>query len=261
MVFNELIYDRDGAVATVRLNRPHVYNAVSLTMLGELNEALKRAEQDAAVRVVVLTGEGAAFCSGADLAGAVAETGNGPDLGKVLVEHYNPVILRMRAMRKPVVAAVNGPAAGAGANLALMADLTICAHSAYFLQAFVNIGLVPDAGGTWLLPRLAGAQRAMGMALLGNRLSAAQALAWGMVWDVVEDGQFQQAVAALASDLAEAPAFAVSRIKQALHASDQLSLAESLQLESELQRECGAAPDFREGTRAFLEKRRARFNQ
>ncbi len=181
------------------------------------------------------------------------------DLGLPLEKHYNPLLLKMRALPKPVIAAVNGIAAGAGANLALMADLSIAARSAYFLQAFVNIGLIPDAGGTWLLPRALGPQRAMGLALLGEKLPAEKAKEWGLVWEVVDDEQLMPTALGLAKRLAEGPAIAIERIKRAIHAAAGNSLAEQLDLERDLQRECGRSEDLMEGALAFMQKRKPKF--
>lgn len=263
MGYQHIRCDVEQHIATIRLNRPQQLNAMTRTMLDELLDAFRRVADDKGVRAVILTGEGRGFCAGADLVAALEDTPKDEqgrmDLGMALETHYNPLVLRMRTMRQPVIAAVNGIAAGAGANLALMADLVVCARSASFLQAFVNIGLLPDAGGTWMLPRLIGAQRAMGLALLGEKLPAEKALAWGLVWDVVDDAQLLPVVQALARRLADGPAVAIERIKQAIHAADGSSLAQSLQRERELQRECGHSADFAEGVEAFLQKRRPVF--
>jgi 2-(1,2-epoxy-1,2-dihydrophenyl)acetyl-CoA isomerase len=213
--------------------------------------------------VIVLTGEGRGFSSGADLA---ASSKNPPldaqgklDLGQVLTTHYNPLVLKMRSLRKPILAAVNGMAAGAGASLALAADLTVAARSAYFLQAFVNVGLVSDAGGTWLLPRTLGSQRAMGLALLGERLPAEKAKEWGLIWDVVDDEALLPTVMALAQKLADGPAVAIAGIKQSIHAAAGNDLATQLALEATLQRGCGQSQDFMEDAMAFVQKRKPQF--
>lgn len=261
MDYQEILYGVDDGVAVIRFNRPKVYNAITGRMLTELDDAFGRAAADAAVRAILLTGEGKAFCSGADLAASLAMTPRDAqgrlDPGQALEDFYNPLILKMRALPKPIVSAVNGIAAGAGANLGLMADLTLCARSAYFLQAFVNIGLIPDAGGTWVLPRLVGQQRAMGMAMLGEKLPSDKALAWGLVWDVVDDEQLLPAALAVARKLANGPAAALERIKQAIYAGDGATLEESLKIERRLQGECGHYGEFEEGVAAFLEKRKA----
>ena len=259
----DILYHADNGVAVIRFNRPQALNAMTLELMAQLGVAFDRAADDAGVKAIILTGEGRGFCSGADLA---ASTVNPPldaqgrlDLGWALEQHYNPLILKMRAMPKPIIAAVNGMAAGAGASLALMADLTIAARSAYFLQAFVNIGLIPDAGGTWLLPRSVGPQRAMGLALLGEKLSAEKAREWGLIWDVVDDDQLMPTVTALAQRLAAGPGIAIARIKRSLHAAAGNTLEEQLGLERELQRECGHSKDFMEGAMAFMQKRKANF--
>lgn len=263
VTYKNILYNHAEGIATIRLNRPKQLNALTPELMAELSQVFDAAAADAQARVIVLTGEGRAFCSGADLGG---NSPNLPrdaqgrfDLGETLDAHYNPFVLKMRALRLPVIAAVNGLAAGAGCSLALMADLTIAARSAYFLQAFVNVGLVPDAGGTWILPRAAGPQRAMGMALLGDRVPAEQAREWGLIWDVVDDDQLLPAALALAKRLAEGPALAIERIKRALHAGATSDLPPQLALESELQRECGRTQDFMEGAMAFAQKRKANF--
>jgi 2-(1,2-epoxy-1,2-dihydrophenyl)acetyl-CoA isomerase len=263
MTYKNILFDVDQQVAFIRFNRPRQLNAMSVELMQELGAAFDQVAADASVRVVVLTGEGRGFCSGADLA---ANALNPPkdaqgrlDLGQALETLYNPLVLKMRALPQPVIAAVNGMAAGAGCSLALLADLTIAARSAQFLQAFVNIGLIPDAGGTWLLPRAAGPQRAMGMALLGEKISAEQARDWGMIWDVVDDEQLMPAVTALAHRLAQGPGIAIERIKRSIHAASRNELAIQLELERDLQRECGRSSDFMEGVMAFVQKRKANF--
>lgn len=260
---SDILFEVENRVARIRFNRPQALNAMTPTLMQEFSTALDRAIADETVRAILLTGEGRAFCSGADL---VANQKNPPldaqgklDLGLPLERYYNPMVLKMRGCPKPIVAAVNGLAAGAGCSLALMADLTVAARSAYFLQAFVNIGLIPDAGATWLLPRLVGAQRAMGMAMLGEKMTAEQAHAWGLIWDVVDDDQLQTAGLALAQKLADGPGIALSRIKRSLTASADNDLPTQLQLERDFQRECGTSQDFMEGAMAFALKRKPAF--
>ena len=259
----DILYHAANGVAVIRFNRPQALNAMTLALMDELGAAFNRAADDADVKAIILTGEGRGFCSGADLA---ASTVNPPrdaqgrlDLGWALEHHYNPLVLKMRALPKPIIAAVNGMAAGAGASLALMADLTIAARSAYFLQAFVNIGLIPDAGGTWLLPRSIGPQRAMGLALLGEKLPAEKAREWGLIWDVVDDDALMTHATALAQRFAAGPGVAIARIKHSLHAAAGNTLEEQLRLERDLQRECGQSQDFMEGAMAFMQKRKANF--
>lgn len=259
----DVLYSAEMGVATIRFNRPQALNAVTFDSLQELAAAFDKAGADEQVKVIIFTGEGRGFCSGADLAQNMAKPpldaqGN-LDLGLPLELYYNPLVQKMRAMPKPIIAAVNGMAAGAGASFALMADLTIAARSAYFLQAFVNIGLIPDAGGTWLLPRSIGPQRAMGLAMLGEKLPAEKAKEWGLIWDVVDDDQLMTTVDALAHRLASGPSVAIARIKQVMQAAAGNDLATQLNLERELQRECGKTDDFMEGATAFTQKRKASF--
>ncbi|HEY0975002.1 MAG TPA: enoyl-CoA hydratase-related protein [Solimonas sp.] len=259
----QLIYNVDAGVATIRMNRPAQLNALSLELLAALKQAFDAAADDAAVRAVILTGAGRGFCSGADLAQSVDRAPKGADgkldIGGPLDTHYNPLVERMQTLPKPIIAAVNGIAAGAGCSLALMADMTIAARSAKFLQAFVNIGLMPDAGGTWILPRLLGPQRAAGFAMLGQPITAEQALAWGLIWEVVDDSALETTAVALATRLAEGPAVALERIKRSLQAATRNDLRTQLQLEREWQRDLGQTGDFIEGVTAFMQKRPARF--
>lgn len=263
MEFKDILYSVTDAVALIRFNRPQALNAMTLGLMQELGQAFTAAAENPAVKAIVLTGEGRGFCSGADLSASMAkpplDAQGQLDLGRALQDHYNPLVLQMRAIPKPVIAAVNGMAAGAGASLALMADLTVAARSAYFLQAFVNVGLIPDAGGTWLLPRSVGPQRAMGLALLGERLPAEQALDWGLIWQVTDDEQLMPTALALAQRLASGPAVAIERIKRSIHAAAQNPLERQLDLERDLQRECGRSQDFMEGVMAFMQKRKANF--
>jgi len=252
-----LVSTADG-VMTITLNRPEKLNAFVGEMHRLLREALTRAETDDAVRALLLTGAGRGFCAGQDLA---ERDMNDPklDLGGGLDANYNPLIRRLRALPKPVIAAVNGVAAGAGANVALACDLVLAARSAAFIQAFSKIALVPDCGGTYWLPRLAGLQRAMGMALLAERVSAEDAERWGLVWKVVDDAQLMDEANALARTLAAGPTYTYGMIKKALYASSGNTLEAQLDLERDLQREVGRHGDFREGVAAFLEKRKPAF--
>jgi 2-(1,2-epoxy-1,2-dihydrophenyl)acetyl-CoA isomerase len=250
--------DGETRVATLTLNRPDKLNSFTREMHRELNEALTEIEASKA-RALVITGAGRGFCAGQDLADLDFTPGAMSDLGELIDEFFNPLVRRLQAMRLPIIAAVNGTAAGAGANLAMACDLVIAARSASFIQAFVKIGLVPDSGGTWLLPRRVGEARALGLALTGEKLGAEKAEAWGIVWRVVEDGELQQAAAQLAAQLAQQPARAVVAIKQALRASATRTFNEQLDLERDLQRDLGASPDYIEGVAAFKEKRAPRF--
>jgi 2-(1,2-epoxy-1,2-dihydrophenyl)acetyl-CoA isomerase len=247
-------------VATITLNRPDKLNAINEPMQAELAGALDRIEGDAAIRALLLTGAGRAFSAGQDLTDRVMGEGEAPpDLGDTLDRLHNPLIRRLRRLERPIVCAVNGVAAGAGANLALACDLVLAARSAKFIQAFCRLGLVPDAGGTYVLPRLVGAARAMGLALLGEPLTAEQAAAWGLIWRVVDDEQLMPEAKALARRLATQPTRGLGLIKRALNASAANTLGEQLDLERDLQREAGRTRDYREGVRAFLEKRSPSF--
>ncbi|SAK94381.1 enoyl-CoA hydratase [Caballeronia hypogeia] len=250
--------DGETRVATLTLNRPDKLNSFTREMHRELGEALTEIEASHA-RALVITGAGRGFCAGQDLADLDFTPGSMSDLGDLIDAHFNPLVRRLQELRLPVIAAVNGTAAGAGANLAMACDLVVAARSASFIQAFVKIGLVPDSGGTWLLPRRVGEARALGLALTGEKLSAEKAEAWGIVWRVVEDGELQQAAAQLAAQLAQQPARAVVAIKQAIRASSNKTFDQQLDLERDLQRELGASPDYIEGVAAFKEKRAPRF--
>lgn len=250
--------DGDTRVATITLNRPDKLNSFTREMHGQLSRALDEAESGNA-RAIVLTGAGRAFCAGQDLADLDFTPDSMSDLGELIDAHFNPLVRRLQWMPLPVIAAVNGTAAGAGANLAMACDMIIAARSASFIQAFVKIGLVPDSGGTWLLPRRVGEARALGLALTGDKLDAAKAEAWGIVWRVVDDAELQPAAAQLATHLARQPARAVAAIKRAMRASATNSFDTQLDLERDVQRELGASPDYMEGVAAFKEKRAPRF--
>lgn len=255
-----VLTERTGGVVRLMLNRPDKLNAFTLQMHAELRAALEAAGADPSCRVVVLTGAGRAFSAGQDLAEVVAPAdGAAPDPGSRLEMAYNPLIRLITTLEKPVVCAVNGIAAGAGANVALACDLVYAARSASFLQAFARIGLVPDAGGTWALPRLVGAARARGLAMLAEPLSAETAEAWGLIWKAVDDDKLAAEVAAVAARLAAAPTYALALAKRALTASSTNTLSQQLDLERDLQRLAGASPDAREGIAAFLEKRAPRY--
>jgi 2-(1,2-epoxy-1,2-dihydrophenyl)acetyl-CoA isomerase len=257
MTTNLLVQTR-GAVRCLVLNRPERLNALDAALLKALNEALAAAEADSAVRVVLLTGAGRAFCAGADLQQDFAGP---PDLGHELASHYNPLVRRMRGMGKPVLCAVNGVAAGAGMNLALAADIVIAARSASFSQAFIRIGLIPDAGGTYFLPRLVGEARARALAMLGETLTAAQAEAMGLVWKLFDDERLAEEALSMAEALADKPAGAMAATKQAFAAAAVNGLDAQLAWERDAQQRLGRSADFAEGVRAFAEKRPASFNR
>jgi 2-(1,2-epoxy-1,2-dihydrophenyl)acetyl-CoA isomerase len=249
-----------AGVLTLTLNRPDKLNAFNPEMHRELREGLERAAERADVRTVVLTGSGRGFCAGQDLAERDVSDGAAPiDLSVSLGSNYNPLVRRLRALPKPIVCAVNGVAAGAGANIALACDIVLAARSARFVQAFSRIGLVPDSGGSYFLPRLVGTARAMGLALLAESLSAEQAAQWGLIWKVVDDALLSAEADALAQRLASGPTKGYGLLKKALYASSGNSLDAQLDLERDLQREAGLSEDYREGVRAFKEKREPRF--
>jgi 2-(1,2-epoxy-1,2-dihydrophenyl)acetyl-CoA isomerase len=255
------VEEADG-VARVTLNRPDKLNAFTAEMHEALAAALDAAARKPQIRAVLLTGAGRGFCAGQDLSArrALIESGAKLDLGDGIERYYNPLVRRLRAMPKPVVCAVNGVAAGAGANLALACDIVIAARSASFIQAFAKIGLAPDTGGSWVLPRLVGEARARALLLLGEKVGAEEAAQWGMIWRVVDDAALMEEAGGLARRLARAPTRTLGLIKRALLASGPNSLDAQLDLERDLQREAGAGEDYREGVAAFLEKREPQFS-
>lgn len=246
--------DQDG-LCVITMRRPDVMNALNTQMRAELTHAVGTA--GTSERAIVLTGEGRAFCSGQDL-GDKANAGS-LNIERTLRDEYIPMLMAIVDCPVPVIAAVNGTAAGAGANLALVCDIVIATESASFIQAFTRIGLIPDAGGTWALPRQVGLQKAMGAALFADKISARQADEWGMIWEAVPDAEFEAVWRGRAAHLANGPTQAFKRIKQAMQASFGNSLREQLLLEGQLQGQCGKSRDFKEGVVAFLEKRPAAF--
>jgi len=258
MKYETIVFETAGAVATITLNRPDKLNALNPRMFADLGAALDRFEADAALRCLMITGEGRGFCAGADLTARDMESA-APDLGQSLIERYNPLVLRLTGLDRPVVAAVNGVAAGAGCNLALAADIVIAGRSASFMQAFVRIGLMPDAGGTWVLPRLAGQARAMGLAMLGEALPAEKAAEWGLIWDCVDDDILMTEAGELAARLARGPTLALGHIKSAIRAATANGLEDQLALEARSQAALGRSDDYREGVLAFREKRPAAY--
>ena len=249
-----VLAERFAGYRTLTLNRPDKLNVFDDALHAALRAAIDEADADEGCRALLLTGAGRGFCAGADLAATV-----GPelqaDLGEVLESTFNPLIRRIRGLRMPVVCAVNGVAAGAGANLALACDIVLAGRSARFIQAFVKIGLMPDAGGTWLLPRLAGDARARGMAMLGEPVMAEQAEAWGLIWRVVDDARLLPEATLLASHLATQPTAAIALMKRVFAEGESRTLSEQLDVERDAQRIAGSGPDFKEGVQAFLEKR------
>lgn len=264
MAYQHILFSEANGVATLTINRPERMNALHVGVIAEMIDAVDRVRDEGTARVLVLTGTGRAFCSGADLAGGGAGGGenrsSGPvDAGKVLETHFNPLLERLFALPVPFITVVNGVAAGAGCSYALAGDIVIAAKSAYFLQAFVNIGLVPDVGSTWLLPRLVGKARAQAMMMLGERIPADTALDWGMIYKVVDDADLAAAAAAIAAKLASGPTRSYALIRHGIRDSLDLSLTEALMVERRNQLQAGRTADFGEGVTAFLQKRPTAF--
>jgi 2-(1,2-epoxy-1,2-dihydrophenyl)acetyl-CoA isomerase len=256
-----VLVERKGAVAIVTLNRPDRLNAFTADMTTRLSAALAEADGDKSVRVLLITGAGRGFCAGQDLSERAVAPGKSErvDVGASIETRYNPLIRQMRAARKPIVVAVNGVAAGAGANFALSGDITLAAKSASFIQSFVKIGLMPDCGGTWFLPRNLGLARAMALALTAEPLPAETAADWGLIWKAVDDAELMAQAMALAERLSLQSPSALAAIKHAVHAAASRTLDEALDHERDAQRELGYGDDFAEGVTAFLEKRAPRF--
>jgi 2-(1,2-epoxy-1,2-dihydrophenyl)acetyl-CoA isomerase len=260
MSFEHIEFLISEGIAKLTLNRPKSLNSFNEAMHLEVRSAFDELEGEKECRVLLLTGAGRGFCAGQDLSDRNVKPGaEAPDLGYSLENFYNPLIRRIKRLEMPVVCAVNGVAAGAGANLALAADIVLAARSAKFIQAFCKLGLLPDSGGTWILPRLLGPARATGLAMLGDALTAEQAEAWGMIWRCVDDEELAAEADALCRHFAAQPTRGLAMIKQALTASWANSLDEQLDLERDLQRAAGRTDDYREGVAAFMEKRTAAF--
>ncbi len=260
MSFQHILFSIEAGVATLSFNRPEQLNSFNTLMHQEVREALKTVQNSAEVRVLLLTGEGRGFCAGQDLSDRnVAPGAEMPDLGLSIERFYNPLVRTLRELPMPVICAVNGVAAGAGANIPLACDLVLAARSASFIQAFCRIGLIPDSAGTWALPRLVGMARAKALTLLGERLSAEQALEWGLIYRVVDDAELRDQAIALARQLATQPTYGLGLIKRSLHASLDNSFEQQLNLERDLQRLAGRSEDYREGVAAFMEKRTPAF--
>jgi 2-(1,2-epoxy-1,2-dihydrophenyl)acetyl-CoA isomerase len=255
-----ILVSRDAGVLSLTLNRPDKLNAFNPEMHKLLREALEEARDEAGVRAVLLTGSGRGFCAGQDLSERNLSADAAPiDLSVSLGSNYNPLVRRLRALPKPVVCAVNGVAAGAGANIALACDIVLAARSASFVQSFSKLGLVPDSGGTYFLPRLVGSARAMGLALLGERLSAEEAQRWGLIWKAVDDEHLVEEATKIAQTLAAGPTRGYGLIKKAIQASAGNSLDAQLDLERDLQRDAGFSEDYREGVAAFMQKRKPQY--
>jgi 2-(1,2-epoxy-1,2-dihydrophenyl)acetyl-CoA isomerase len=256
MAYESIDFKADGAVATITLNRPDRLNSFTRAMHAELRDALANLGD---ARVVVLTGAGRGFCAGQDLNDRAVSPGESVDLGDTVNECWNPLIRTLTTLPQPVIARVNGVAAGAGANIALASDIVVAAKSAKFIQSFSAIGLIPDSGGTWVLPRLVGQARALGLALTGDPLPAETAAEWGLIWKAVDDAALDAEVADIAKRLANLPPLGLSAIKEMIRASWQHSLDEELELQAGTMRRLGFTEDYREGVAAFLEKRPPKF--
>ncbi|HST94455.1 MAG TPA: 2-(1,2-epoxy-1,2-dihydrophenyl)acetyl-CoA isomerase PaaG [Microvirga sp.] len=254
-----ILTDRREGYRILTLNRPDRLNSFNEAMHAALMSALLDAEADPTCRALVLTGAGRGFCAGQDLSDRVFSPGQVPDLSATLERLYNPLVRKLRSLQMPVICAVNGVAAGAGANLAFACDIVLAARSAKFIQAFAKLGLVPDSGGTWFLPRLVGPARARALALLAEPVPAEQAQAWGMIWKAVDDAGLMDEAHRLAAHFAVQPTVGLGLIKQALDASESNSLDEQLDLERDFQGQAGRTPDYMEGVRAFFEKRQPTF--
>jgi 2-(1,2-epoxy-1,2-dihydrophenyl)acetyl-CoA isomerase len=252
----QVIYESNQGIAKITLNRPQKLNSFTAQMHAEIRSALDLVDQDPSIRVVLITGAGKGFCAGQDLSDPQLALDN---LAQTLEKNYNPLIARLTSMPQVVIASVHGVAAGAGCNLALAADLTIASKSAAFIQAFINIGLMPDAGGTWFLPKRVGLQKAMGLALTGEKITGEQADQMGLIWKSFSDETLISETEQLANHLASLPGLALTEIKKAMYSSMHRTLAEQLEVECQAQDQLGRTQDFHEGVSAFLEKRPAKF--
>ena len=260
MDFNNIAFDINDSVATLTLNRPKALNSFTTEMHAEIRTVMQQVIEDAGIRCLVITGAGRGFCAGQDLGDrAQTTTGGVPDVGASVEKNYNPLIRSIMNLPKPVICAVNGVAAGAGASIALACDIVLAARSASFIQVFCKIGLIPDSGGTWNLPRAVGLARAKGLALLGDRLTAETAQEWGLIWKCVDDEYLQEEAQNMAAHFATQPTAALGRIKKLLHESGSNTLSEQLDLEQKAMQDLGQSEDYREGVTAFLEKRPPQF--
>jgi len=260
MSYDNIEFEVADGIAILRLNRPDALNSFTAEMHGEVRAVLTQAAESATVRAVLITGNGRGFCAGQDLNDrAVAPGETMPDLGDSVENYYNPLVRLITGMEKPVICAVNGVAAGAGANIALACDIVIAARSASFIESFSRLGLIPDSGGTWILPRLVGMARARGLAMLGPKIKAEQAEAWGMIWQCVDDSELRPAALGLAQRMATQPTRSFAFTKRALALSATNSLDRQLEVEKELMRAAGKTQDYREGVLAFLEKREPKY--
>ncbi len=258
MNFQTILYTSNAGIARITLNRPERMNSFTQVMHDELRTAIATVASDGS-RALVITGAGRGFCAGQDLNDRAVAPGEAVDLGESVEKNYAPLVKSLRALPVPVIAAVNGVAAGAGCNFALACDLVIATECASFLQPFCKLGLIPDTGGSYFLPRLVGTQRAMGLALLGDKISARRAMEMGLIWECVADAEFTARIDAVATQLATGPTLGFARTKQAIYASPNNTFDAQLALEAELMRECGFSADYRDGVAAFKEKRAAVF--
>jgi 2-(1,2-epoxy-1,2-dihydrophenyl)acetyl-CoA isomerase len=256
MTYETIQFANEAGVARLTLNRPDRLNSFTVQMHGEVADALSQLE---GARVLVITGAGRGFCAGQDLNDRAVAPGESVDLGHSVENYYNPLIRRLTSLPMPVIAAVNGVAAGAGANIAFACDIVIAARSAKFIQSFASIGLIPDSGGTWVLPRLVGQARALGLALTAEPLPADKAAEWGLIWKAVDDDSLDSEVDALAQRFATAPTRGLAAIKKMIRESWDHSLDEELELQRDMMRELGYSGDYREGVAAFMEKRKPNF--
>lgn len=256
MAYETIDFKADGSIARITLNCPDRLNSFTIKMHEELGDALTRIDT---ARVVILTGAGRGFCAGQDLNDRAVAPGEAVDLGETVEGYWNPLVRKITSLKQPVIARVNGVAAGAGANIALACDLVIAAKSAKFIQSFSAIGLIPDSGGTWALPRLVGQARALGLALTGEPLPAEKAADWGLIWKAVEDEALDREVDAAAAKLASLPPLGLAAIKEMIRSSWQYSLEEELGRQADAMRRLGFSEDYREGVAAFLEKREPKF--
>lgn len=260
MTYETIQFNIDKGVAVLTLNRPDRLNSFTQAMHREVRAALDQVQADKTVRVLLLTGAGRGFCAGQDLNDRAVEPGApGVDLGESVEKYYAPLVMTLRTLPMPVICAVNGVAAGAGANLALACDIVLAAKSASFIEAFSKLGLIPDTGGTWALPRLIGPARAMGLAMLGERLPAEKAEAWGLIWRCVPDDALMLEAMAMAEHFASAPTKGLAYTKKAMLASSTNTLEQQLALEASMMRELGYSHDYREGVAAFIDKRQPQF--
>lgn|SRR5690554_3651060 len=252
-----LQFTKNDGIATLTFNRPDKYNSFTQELAFAVQKALDECKNDDAIRVIVLTGAGKAFCAGQDLVEATDP--NGPPLKNIVGDHYNPIVMRLREIEKPIIAAVNGVAAGAGANIALACDIVVAKKSASFIQAFSAIGLIPDSGGTYFLPRLVGAQKALALMLTGDKIMAEEAEAMNMIYKAVDDEKFDAYIAEMTAKMSKMPTKGYGLTKKAVNESFNNTLKDQLALEEKLQAIAGSTYDFKEGTTAFIEKRKPNF--